>query len=228
MKKFFEKNEFLITMMFIFLYVLINSFCINNLGLFNYKTLIINTLFSIILFLIIFLLKKTSYYGIKKVKNLKKYIYFLPLLLIISVNFWNGITINNTFEEIIIYMIIMLNIGFIEEVIFRGFLFKMMEKSNVKTAIIVSSLTFGIGHIINLFNGAATIDTFLQIIYATSLGFLFALIFYKSKSLIPCIITHSLLNAFSIFNSNNDYIVTVILLIISCFYSFYIIKFDKD
>lgn len=228
MKKFFEKNEFLITMMFIFLYVLINSFCINNLGLFNYKTLIINALFSIILFLIIFLLKKTSYYGIKKVKNLKKYIYFLPLLLIISVNFWNGITINNTFEEIIIYMIIMLNIGFIEEVIFRGFLFKMMEKSNVKTAIIVSSLTFGIGHIINLFNGAATIDTFLQIIYATSLGFLFALIFYKSKSLIPCIITHSLLNAFSIFNSNNDYIVTVILLIISCFYSFYIIKFDKD
>ncbi|MBQ3142736.1 MAG: CPBP family intramembrane metalloprotease [Bacilli bacterium] len=228
MKKFFEKNEFLITMMFIFLYVLINSFCINNLGLFNYKTLIINTLFSIILFLIIFLLKKTSYYGIKKVKNLKKYIYFLPLLLIISVNFWNGITINNTFEEIIIYMIIMLNIGFIEEVIFRGFLFKMMEKSNVKTAIIVSSLTFGIGHIINLFNGAATIDTFLQIIYATSLGFLFALIFYKSKSLIPCIITHSLLNAFSIFNSNNDYIVTAILLTISCFYSFYIIKFDKD
>ena len=228
MKKFFEKNEFLITMMFIFLYVLINSFCINNLGLFNYKTLIINTLFSIILFLIIFLLKKTSYYGIKKVENLKKYIYFLPLLLIISVNFWNGLTINNTFEEIIIYMIIMLNIGFIEEVIFRGFLFKMMEKSNVKTAIIVSSLTFGIGHIINLFNGAATIDTFLQIIYATSLGFLFALIFYKSKSLIPCIITHSLLNAFSIFNSNNDYIVTVILLIISCFYSFYIIKFDKD
>ena len=228
MKKFFEKNEFLITMMFIFLYVLINSFCINNLGLFNYKTLIINTLFSIILFLIIFLLKKTSYYGIKKVKNLKKYIYFLPLLLIISVNFWNGLTINNTFEEIIIYMIIMLNIGFIEEVIFRGFLFKMMEKSNVKTAIIVSSLTFGIGHIINLFNGAATIDTFLQIIYATSLGFLFALIFYKSKSLIPCIITHSLLNAFSIFNSNDDYIVTVILLIISCFYSFYIIKFDKD
>ena len=228
MKKFFEKNEFLITMMFIFLYVLINSFCINNLGLFNYKTLIINTLFSIILFLIIFLLKKTSYYGIKKVKNLKKYIYFLPLLLIISVNFWNGLTINNTFEEIIIYMIIMLNIGFIEEVIFRGFLFKMMEKSNVKTAIIVSSLTFGIGQIINLFNGAATIDTFLQIIYATSLGFLFALIFYKSKSLIPCIITHSLLNAFSIFNSNDDYIVTVILLIISCFYSFYIIKFDKD
>ena len=37
MKKLFEKNEFLITMMFIFLYVLINSFCINNLGLFNYK-----------------------------------------------------------------------------------------------------------------------------------------------------------------------------------------------
>ena len=31
----------------------------------------------------------------------------------------------------------MLNIGFLEEILFRGFLFKMMEKDNVRSAIIV-------------------------------------------------------------------------------------------
>ena len=31
----------------------------------------------------------------------------------------------------------MFNVGFIEEIIFRGFLFKMMAKDNVKSAVIV-------------------------------------------------------------------------------------------
>ena len=82
----------------------------------------------------------------------------------------------------------MINIGFIEEIIFRGFLYKMMEQDNVKTAIIVSSITFGIGHIINLLNGATLIPTLMQICYAISTGYLFVIIFYKSKSIIPCII----------------------------------------
>ena len=65
----------------------------------------------------------------------------------------------------------MINVGFIEEIIFRGFLFKMMEKDNIKTAIIVSSLTFGIGHIVNLLNGADFISTVIQIFYAISICF---------------------------------------------------------
>ena len=48
----------------------------------------------------------------------------------------------------------MLCVGFAEEVIFRGFLFRAMEKDNVKTAIIGSSVTFGLGHVLNLVNGS--------------------------------------------------------------------------
>ena len=78
----------------------------------------------------------------------------------------------------------MLNIGFLEEIIFRGFLFKMMEKNNVKTAIIVSSITFGIGHIVNLLNGAELIPTLLQVCYAIAIGYMLVMVFYKSKSII--------------------------------------------
>lgn len=86
----------------------------------------------------------------------------------------------------------MINVGFIEEILFRVFLFKAIEKESVKKAIIIiiiSTLTFGIGHIVNLFNGQDTLNTIIQIIYALSLGYLFVMIFYKSNSLVPCIIT---------------------------------------
>ena len=121
----------------------------------------------------------------------------------------------------------MINVGFIEEIIFRGFLFKMMAKESVKRAILASALTFGIGHIVNLLNGASTIPTLLQICYAVSLGYLFVIIFYKSKSLIPCIITHALINSLSIFNIETKislYIIPIFLIIVPLLYAYYINK----
>ncbi|MBQ4634518.1 MAG: CPBP family intramembrane metalloprotease, partial [Bacilli bacterium] len=113
----------------------------------------------------------------------------------------------------------------------RGFLFKMMAKDNVKSAIIVSSVTFGIGHIINLFNDAALVPTLLQVCYAISIGYLFVTIFHKSKSLIPCIITHSLVNSLSIFNVDNFislYVAPIFLIIIPVIYTIYINKNIND
>ena len=153
------------------------------------------------------------------------------MLLIVSVNLWNGININNSTAEIIFYILTMINVGFIEEIIFRGFLFRMMEKDNVKSAIIVSSVTFGIGHIINLLNGADLIPTLLQICYAISIGYLFVIIFYKSKSLIPCIITHSVVNSLSIFNVENGislYVSSIFLIVVPLVYAIYINKRIKN
>lgn len=231
MEKFFEKHETIICILLIVLYVIINSYCMQNFGVENYKTTIINTIFSIALIVLIIMLKRTSYYGLTKVKNPKKYLYFLPLLVIASINLWNGININNTKSEIIFHILSMINVGFIEEVIFRGFLFKMIEKDNTKRAIIISAITFGIGHIVNLLNGADLIPTLIQICYAVSIGFLFAIIFYKSKSIIPCIITHSLINALSIFNVENTtslYVAPIILIIVPILYAFYINKTIKE
>lgn len=107
----------------------------------------------------------------------------------------------------------------------------MMAKDNIKSAIFVSSLTFGIGHIVNLLNGADLVPTLLQICYAVALGYLFVTILIKSKSLIPCIITHILINSLSIFNVDNTnmvYIVSIFLIVISISYSIYINKCIKD
>jgi len=225
MRKQFEKYETLITIFLIILYVVINSYCMQNFGLTDYRSLIINTVFSIALLVLIIYLKRTSYYGLTRVKNVKKYLYFIPLLLMLSVNLWNGINISHSGKEITFYILAMFNIGFIEEIIFRGFLFRMMEKDNVKSAIIVSSITFGLGHVVNLLNGADLIPTLMQMCYAISIGYLFVMIFHKSKSLIPCIVTHSLFNALSIFNVENKnslYIATVFLIVLCVTYAIYI------
>ena len=227
MNKLFEKHETLFCILLIVIYVVLNSYCIQNFGIADYRSTIINTVFSIFLVVLMIKLKRLNYYGISKVKNIKKYLYFIPLIIISTVNLWNGIRINNSTNEIVFYILTMVNVGFIEEIIFRGFLFKMMEKENVKRAMVVSAITFGIGHIVNLLNGAELIPTIMQICYAIALGYLYVIIFYKSKSLVPCIIAHILTNSLAIFNVKNDlstYTIPIVLIIISVGYAIFINK----
>ena len=231
MKNFFEKHETFVCILLIILYIVINSFCLQNFGVEDYRSTIINTIFSLGLVFLMIALKRTKYYGLTKVTDAKKYLYFIPLVLIISVNVWNGININNSYSEIVFHILTMLNIGFIEEIIFRGFLFKMMAKDNVKLAIAVSSITFGMGHIVNLLNGADLVPTFMQIGYATAIGYLFVVIFHNSKSIVPCVVAHSLNNALSIFNVENDvslYIAPIFLMTVPVIYAIYINKKVKD
>lgn len=227
MKKIIEKHEMLLSISMIIIYILTNSYCMQNFTLTSYKTFLVNIVLTLIIIIIILTSKLTKYYCLNKFPNPKKYIYFIPLLIIISVNLWNGFNLNNTPIEILFYILSMLCIGFLEEIIFRGFLYQMMAKDSEKSAIIVTTLTFGIGHIINIFNGADLIPTLFQVCYAISIGFLFVTILRKSKSLWPCIITHSLTNALSIFNIDNNislYVAPIVLIIVPILYSIYIIK----
>ena len=223
----FEKHETLFCLLLIIIYLVVNSVCVQNFGNTSCVSFIANTILSLLLIVIMLLLKRTSYYGLKKVGNAREYLYFLPLVIIVSVNLWNGVNIDHSLNDIVFHILTMVNIGFIEEIIFRGFLFKMMAKNNVKSAIIVSAITFGAGHIVNLINGADLIPTLIQVCYATSIGYLFVIVFHKSKSLVPCIITHCLVNSLSIFNVENTlslYIAPIFLTIIPLAYAFYINK----
>ena len=231
MKKIFEKHETLFCILLIVLYVVINSFCVNSFGFTSCEGFIVNTVFSLSLIGIVLALNGTSYYGLRGVNDSKRYLYFIPLVIIATVNLWNGININNSKSEIVFHVLTMINIGFIEEIIFRGFLFRMMERQNVKGAIHISAITFGIGHIVNLLNGADLIPTLIQICYAISIGYLFVIIFCKSKSLLPCIITHSITNSLSIFNIENTlslYIAPLVLTILPILYALYLTKSIKE
>ena len=162
----------------------------------------------------------------------KKFLYYIPLILLISCNFWCGIKMNGTWIEFALYAISMLCVGFLEELIFRGFLFKAMVKDGIKSAIIVSSLTFGIGHIVNLINGsgATLVPNLCQVVSAIAIGFLFVVMFYRGKSLLPCILAHQFINVSSFFaneSAMNDamrIVQSLIICVIAIVYSIFLIK----
>ncbi|MCR5055272.1 MAG: CPBP family intramembrane metalloprotease [Lachnospiraceae bacterium] len=89
-------------------------------------------------------------------------------------------------------------------------------------AIVVSAVTFGIGHIGNLFTGQAGFETVMQIIFAISWGFILTMVCYKSGSIIPCIIAHSMVDTLSLFGADNELIdwiyigATIVVAIIYC------------
>lgn len=128
-------------------------------------------------------------------------LYYIPLLFLLSANLWLGVTLHYGALETALYILSMLCVGFLEEVIFRGLLLKAMWEDSPKWAIIISSITFGIGHIINLVNGsgAELIPNLLQVVYATAAGFLFVMLYIRTKSLLPCIVTHGVFNTLSVF-----------------------------
>lgn len=127
-----------------------------------------------------------------------------------------------------LYVISMLFVGVLEELIFRGFLFTALLRGGVRQAVVISSLTFGLGHIVNLLNGAALLPTLLQLVYACAVGFMFTVLFYKGGSLWPCMITHGVLNALSAFAVEGteaaDMLTAAALTVISVLYALWILK----
>jgi membrane protease YdiL (CAAX protease family) len=156
------------------------------------------------LMLLLFLKKNGLFesYGLCASKaTARSMLYYLPVFIMLTTNLWYGVTMNYSLPETLLYILSMFCVGFLEEVIFRGLLFNAMRQDSFKSAVIVSSLTFGIGHIINLVNGsgAELIPNLLQVVYATAAGFMFVMIYCKTQSLMGCIIIHGLFNALSVF-----------------------------
>ena len=81
MKKFYEKHEFLFCMLLILIYIVVNSICINLFGMTDYRTSITNIFLSVLIIIFIIKNKLGNYYGLTTCPILKKYLYFIPLIL---------------------------------------------------------------------------------------------------------------------------------------------------
>lgn len=210
LKKLYEKSNIWFAVAWIIAYCVLMSVgdsLSQMLGVQKSLTLPIALLLSVILFTF---LKKNGLceeYGLCPSKtSARAMLYYLPVLLMLTANLWFGVTLNYGALETVLYILTMFGVGFLEEVIFRGLLFGTMKKENLTSAIIVSSVTFGIGHIINLVNGSGAdlLPNLLQVIYATAAGFMFVMMYYRSKSLVLCIAAHGLFNAISVFANDSQ------------------------
>ena len=205
MKKLYEKNELTFAIVWIVVYCVLQSLA-NPLNKAIGVEYAVSAAFCVAqtAILLIFILKNhlAKRYGLcKSPVPARRFLFYVPLIVLASGNLWNGVALSCTPAETACRIVCMLCVGFLEEVIFRGFLFRAIEKDNVKSAIIISSVTFGIGHIINLFNGSGMdlVSNLCQIVFAVAVGFLLVTIFYRGGSLIPCILVHAAINTLSTF-----------------------------
>ena len=205
LKKLYEKSEIWFAVAWIIAYIVLASAGDNisaGLGIEKLVTLPILIAMSAILYFFVRKNGLTEKYGLCKPRlSAAKMLYYIPLLVLLTANLWYGVALNRSPVETALYVLSMFCVGFLEEMIFRGLLFKAMAKNGLKSAVIVSSVTFGVGHIVNLINGsgAELLPNLLQVVYAIAIGFAFVMIYCKTKSLMPCILTHSIFNGLSAF-----------------------------
>lgn len=235
MKRLFEKNELLFCLMWIGVYVVgFSAFdgISNDLGVSKLITAPAGVVMTVGLLLWIGKAGLLHHCGFKRGSfPARTYLWFLPLLVLVSVNFWGGFSSEPITLETWLFVVSMLAVGILEEVIFRGFLFRCLYRENKKWAVVICSLSFGFGHIINLLAGAPLLPTLLQILYAASGGFLFTVIFMYSGSLLPCLIAHSALNALSIFgaerSSAQEYAGAAALTVLALLYGLWIVYWER-
>ena len=205
MKKLYEKNELTFAIVWIVVYCVLQSLAnpLNKaIGVAYAASAAFCVLQTVALFAFIRKNNLQKRYGLcKSAVPACRFLYYMPLLILASGNLWNGVALNSSPAATACRIVCMLCIGFLEEVIFRGFLFKAIAKDNIKSAVVISSVTFGIGHIINLFNGSGmdVVGNLCQIVFAIAVGFLLVTIFYRGGSLLPCILVHSAINTLGTF-----------------------------
>ena len=205
MKKLYEKNELTFAIIWIVAYCVLQSLAnpLNKaIGVAYAASAAFCVLQTVVLFAFIRKNNLQKRYGLcKSPVPACRFLYYVPLVILASGNLWNGVAVNYSAAETVCRIVCMLCVGFLEEVIFRGFLFVAIAKDNIKSAVVISSVTFGIGHIINLFNGSGMdlVGNLCQIVFAVAVGFLLVTIFYRGGSLLPCIFVHSVLNTLGTF-----------------------------
>lgn len=203
MKKLWQKDEVWFAVFWIAVYVVGFSLADSlseHIGVPKLLTVGVGLALTLLLWLWVKKQGLGDYYGLCAFRGKgRDFLYFIPLVAISSINLWCGLTVRLSLPLTLLYILSMCCVGFLEELIFRGFLFKGMCRGGIKTAIVVSSLTFGIGHIVNLLNGAPVFETLLQLMYAAAIGFCFTALFYKGGSLWPCILSHAVVNSLSVF-----------------------------
>lgn len=138
-----------------------------------------------------------GYYGVRAPRSTdyRATLYFLPLLAMVLLQLPKGFDHQLDALDIALVIVLMLGVGFLEELIFRGFLYQAIrERRGVNRAIVITGVTFGLGHIVNLARGYTGEQQLLQIVVAVAIGLVVALLVALTGSIMPGVVFHILVN----------------------------------
>ena len=205
MRKFYETKPVLFAILWIVIYVVLVAPLRGSYGDGSLQMLLGLVAVSAALLTVIRFLGIEKELGMTRwLQNGKKLLWLLPMWVLATGNLWGGAALRYDAVTTVMAVLSFLLVGVAEEIVFRGFLFNGMRRTGkLPVAVVVSALTFGMGHIVNLLTGHATTETLVQMIFAVAWGFLFTFAYLKGGSLLPCIAIHSLIDVLSVFARDN-------------------------
>lgn len=132
------------------------------------------------------------------------------------------------FRDILIAVLLMANVGYLEELLFRGYLLEAIQQNKGRRrAVIISGITFGLGHIVNIFRGYQALELVAQIAGAIAIGLVLALLVVKTRNLIPGILFHILFNiggTITVQHSSREALLLLCIIGISALYLLFLLK----
>ncbi|MDD0857646.1 CPBP family intramembrane metalloprotease [Arthrobacter alpinus] len=140
---------------------------------------------------------RLSFYGIRLVqaRTLPLTLFYVPLFAIAFLQYSKGFAPNLDLHTIGFTLLLVAAVGFIEELLFRGFLLQALRtRGSLTRAIIISGVTFGIGHLVNLLRGYSLTEQALQLVAAVLIGIALAYCVVLTGSIMPGIAFHILFN----------------------------------
>ncbi len=196
-------------------------------GIPNLSTSLLLTVLSVVLFFY----SKTRIpmgFDIFSKSEAKTVLYYLPLGALVVIAYLGGVDPSLSFRDILIAVLLMANVGYLEELLFRGYLLEAIEQDKGRRrAVIISGITFGLGHIVNIFRGYEALELVAQITGAIAIGLVLALLVVKTRNLIPGMLFHILFNiggTIIVQHSSREALLLLCIIGISVLYLLFLLK----
>lgn len=99
-----------------------------------------------------------------------------------------------SFGSVLTFLLLALLVGFVEEAAFRGLILQALLPRGRWLAVIVSSVLFGLMHLMNGLAGSSPADLLVQLGYTIAFGFGWAAVSLRTRSIWPLVIIHALID----------------------------------
>jgi len=126
----------------------------------------------------------------------KQWLGYAPLLLVLIVLSIANQGFKEESASYFVYMLLsqILLVGFVEEMLFRGVMLKVLMPKGKTFAVAVTSFFFGVTHALQALGGQSLEDTALQIVYAFLIGGILALLVANNGAIWLAILFHGIHN----------------------------------
>ncbi len=146
---------------------------------------------AVVGFLIMVAAKPTlAQFGFRKPENVRKALWFVPAALLPPIAFFaTGFSVS---PSLVLGFVSMAGAAaFNEEIWYRGLVMSVFRNRGTKVAVAVSSILFGVLHLVNLFGGKSITYAALQFVFAVLFGLVAAELYAITRSLVPAIVWHA-------------------------------------